>query len=49
MFKLPIMKNTGRKFKAELESKIAIEVIQEKLTIQKIAVKYDVPPNQISQ
>lgn len=49
MFKLPVMKNTRRKFTAKFKAKVAIEAIQEKLTIQQIAAKYEVHPNQISQ
>jgi len=49
MFKLPVMKNTRRKFTAKFKAKVAIEAIQEKLTIQKIAAKYEVHPNRISQ
>ena len=43
------MKNTRRKFTAKFKAKVAIEAIQEKLTIQQIAAKYEVHPNQISQ
>jgi transposase-like protein len=42
-------KNTRRKFTARFKSKVAIEAIQEKLTMQQIATKYEVHPNQISQ
>jgi transposase len=49
MFKFPVIKNTRRKFKAKFKAKVAIEAIQEKLTIQQIAAKYEVHPNQISQ
>jgi transposase-like protein len=49
MFKLPVMKNTRRKFTARFKAKVAIEAIQEKLTMQQIATKYEVHPNQISQ
>jgi transposase-like protein len=43
------MKNTRRKFTAKFKAKVAIDAIQEKLTIQQIAAKYEVHPNQISQ
>ena len=43
------MKNTTRKFTAKFKAKVAIEAIQEKMTIQQIAAKYEVHPNQISQ
>jgi len=49
MFKLPVMKNTRRKFTAKFKAKVAVEAIQEKLTIQQIAAKYEIHPNQISQ
>jgi hypothetical protein len=40
MFKLPVMKNTRRKFTAKFKAKVAIDVIQEKLMIQQnVALK----------
>ena len=49
MIKLSVIKNIRRKFTAKFKAKVAIEAIQEKLTIQQIASKYKVHPNQISQ
>ena len=43
------MKNTKRKFKTKFMAMVAIEAIQEKLTIQQIAAKYEGHPNQKSQ
>jgi transposase-like protein len=48
MIKLSVIKNIRRKFTAKFKAKVAIEAIQEKLTIQQIASKYKVHPNQIS-
>jgi transposase len=43
------MKRTRRKFSSKFKAKVAIEAIQERMTLQQIASKYEVHPNQISQ
>lgn len=42
------MKNIKRQFTAKFKAKVAIQVMLEKFTIQQIAAKYEVHPNQIS-
>lgn len=43
------MKKSRRKFTAKFKAKVAIEALQERMTIQQIASKYEIHPNQISQ
>lgn len=42
-------KRIRRKFSAEFKAKIAIEAIKERLTLEEIARKYEIHPNQVSQ
>jgi transposase-like protein len=43
------MKQTRRKFTSSFKAKVAIEALQEKLTLHQLASKYEVHANQISQ
>jgi transposase-like protein len=43
------MKKTRRKFTSAFKAKVAIAAIQERQTLQELAVKYEVHPNQIGQ
>ena len=38
-----------RKFTAEFKAKVAMEALQEKLTLTELSKKYDVHPNQITK
>ena len=42
------MKKERRKFTSAFKAKVAVEAIKEDLTIQELAVKHQVHPNQIS-
>jgi len=42
------MKKSRRKFSSKFKSKVAIEALKERSTIQELAAKYEVHPNQIS-
>jgi transposase-like protein len=42
------MKKERRKFTASFKAKVAIEALQEKLTLQEISSKYTIHQNQIS-
>ena len=42
------MKKERRKFTSAFKAKVAVEAIKENLTIQELAVKHQVHPNQIS-
>lgn len=42
------MKRERRKFTAAFKAKVALEAIKERETIQQLASKYEVHPNQIS-
>lgn len=42
------MKRTRRKFSASFKAKVAIEAIKERNSLQELAVKFELHPNQIS-
>jgi len=42
------MKRSRRKFSSKFKSKVAIEALKEQSTLQDLASKYEVHPNQIS-
>ena len=42
------MKKSRRKFSSKFKSKVAIEALKEQSTLQELASKYEVHPNQIS-
>ena len=43
------MKKTRRKFSNEFKAKVAIEALKERETLSKLAVRFELHPNQISQ
>lgn len=42
------MKKSRRKFSSKFKSKVAIEALKERSTLQELASKYEVHPNQIT-
>lgn len=42
------MKRSRRKFSSKFKSKVALEALKERYTLQELASKYEVHPNQIS-
>lgn len=42
------MKRTRRKFSASFKAKVAIEAIKEQISLQELAAKFELHPNQIS-
>ncbi len=42
------MRKSRRKFSSKFKSKVAIDALKEQLTLQELASKYEVHPNQIS-
>jgi transposase-like protein len=42
------MKRTRRKFSASFKTKVALEAIKERMTIQELASKFEIHSNQIS-
>lgn len=42
------MKRSRRKFSSKFKSKVAIEALKERSTVQDLASKYEVHPNQVS-
>ncbi len=42
------MKTSRRKFSAKFKSKVAIEALKERSTLQELSSKYEVHPNQIT-
>jgi transposase-like protein len=42
------MRKSRRKFSSKFKSKVAIEALKEQSTLQELASKYEVHPNQIS-
>jgi len=42
------MKRTRRKFTSKFKAKIVLEVLKERETVQQIASRYEIHPNQIS-
>jgi transposase-like protein len=42
------MRKSRRKFSSKFKSKVAIEALKERSTLQELASKYEVHPNQIS-
>ena len=43
------MKQTRRKFEPSFKAKVALEALKERETLQQLALKYELHPNQISQ
>lgn len=43
------MNKMRRKFSAEFKAKVAIEALKERETLQELALKFELHPNQISQ
>jgi len=42
------MKRTRRKFSASFKAKVAIEAVKEQSSLQELAAKFEIHPNQIS-
>jgi transposase len=42
------MKRTRRKFSPEFKTKVVLEALKERLTIQELSSKFEIHPNQIS-
>ena len=42
------MKRSRRKFSSKFKSKVAIEALKERSTLQELSAKYEVHPNQIT-
>lgn len=43
------MKKTRRKFSSAFKAKVAIEALKERETLSKLAIRFELHPNQISQ
>ena len=43
------MRQTRRKFDPSFKAKVALEALKERETLQQLALKYELHPNQISQ
>ncbi len=43
------MKQTRRKFDAGFKAKVVLEALKERETLQQLALKFELHPNQISQ
>jgi len=42
------MKTTRRKFRASFKAKVALAAIKNELTLQELASKFEIHPNQVS-
>ena len=42
------MKKSRRKFSAKFKTKVVLEALKERMTMQELAAKYELHPNQIS-
>ena len=40
---------TRRKFSSDFKSRVVLEAIQERMTLEELSKKYDLHPNQVSQ
>ena len=40
---------TRRKFSSDFKSKVVLEALQERMTLEELSKKYDLHPNQVSQ